>query len=478
MYGTLDRRQTIYHDSLNSKELRLLRPVRSNHDSLHFDVSTFGRDAAPPYTAVSYTWGDGDASEVIHINGCRFPVRLNLWSCLYHLSQAMLHSERDYLWVDAICINQSDDREKSAQVRCMDQTYRLASCVSVWLGLPAVPAHLEAGMDPGTPIRTLKIEPYDWYYSLSDLTNRPYWSRFWVIQEFLLGRRLRVHCGNTSMDWDDFRDLVYREEDLDYVSLSNENPPTLPPNASAAVPLLTGRSFNRLPEYPQPLYTLLVQHRHSKCQDSRDRVFALLGLVSEDERLFLGRVFPDYTLSERHVLIVTLAHLTQYMALAAAFAKITPDSEELFQGLGVASKAPRRQLLRRAAAFDYLGCESRDEFSGLLRFHDELEDDGLLERGFEPESDVSSSHETTRRSRRRGIVAVSIVGICAGLAGYFWFRKDGLAFGIRAGVRRYFHSCYAGSLWLWGVADTLCARRGPPRVPFLLKDLFSLRLDC
>ncbi|KAK7916884.1 hypothetical protein PG985_010492 [Apiospora marii] len=438
MYGTFDARQnarqTIYHGSLSSKELRLLKPVRYSHDSLHFEVSTFRRDAAPSYTAVSYTWGDGEASEIIHINGLKFPVRLNLWSCLYYLSQTSLHSEWEFLWVDAICINQSDDREKSAQVRCMDQTYRFASCVSVWLGLPAVPEHLEARMDPGAPIRTFEIEPYDWYYSLSDLTNRPYWSRFWVIQEFLLGRSLSVHCGNTSMDWDDFRDLVYREEDLDYLALSNENPPTLPPNASAAVPLLMGRSFNRLPEYPQALHVLLVQHRHSQCKDSRDRVFALLGLVSEDERLFLGRVFPDYTLSERHVLIITLAHLTQYMPLAADFDKITPGSEELFRGLGVASRAPRRQLLHRAAALDYIGCESRDEFLRLLLFHDELEDDRLLERDFESESDISSSpHETTRYRKRRRIAAIGIVGICAGLAAYFWFRHGGNGLG-RAGA--------------------------------------------
>ncbi|KAK8103226.1 hypothetical protein PG984_016372 [Apiospora sp. TS-2023a] len=444
MYGTFDRRQTIYHSSLSSKELRLLKPVRSSHDSLHFEIATFPRDAAPLYTAVSYTWGDGDASEVIHINGFKFPVRLNLWSCLYYLSQAKVGSEWEYMWVDAICINQSDDREKSAQVRCMDQTYRLASCVSVWLGLPAVPEHLKTRINPGTPIRTFEPDPYDWWDSISYLTNRPYWSRFWVIQEFLLGRSVRVHCGNTSMDWFDFRDLVYREDLGHDTLLPDGNPRAIPPNASAAVPLLMGRSINRLPEYPQALHILLVQHRHSMCKDPRDRVFALLGLVSEDERLFLGRIFPDYTLSERHVLIITLAHLTQYMPLAADLGKVTPDSEELFRGLGVPSKSQRRQLLRRAADFDYIGCESSDDFVRVLAFHDELEEYRPSERDVEPEDAVLSSHETTRYSKRRWLLGLSVFGVGAGLAAYFSYRHGGIRlWGL--GVRLYCRICRASS---------------------------------
>ncbi|KAJ4406457.1 hypothetical protein N0V82_010127 [Gnomoniopsis sp. IMI 355080] len=37
-------------------------------------------------------------------------------------------------WIDAICINQADLRERSAQVRIMPQIYSRADCVIVWLG--------------------------------------------------------------------------------------------------------------------------------------------------------------------------------------------------------------------------------------------------------------------------------------------------------------------------------------------------------
>lgn len=39
-----------------------------------------------------------------------------------------------FLWIDAICINQADLEERSAQVRIMPQIYSKADCVNVWLG--------------------------------------------------------------------------------------------------------------------------------------------------------------------------------------------------------------------------------------------------------------------------------------------------------------------------------------------------------
>lgn len=38
------------------------------------------------------------------------------------------------IWIDAICINQSDEAEKSLRIRLMHKIYRSASHVIVWLG--------------------------------------------------------------------------------------------------------------------------------------------------------------------------------------------------------------------------------------------------------------------------------------------------------------------------------------------------------
>lgn len=133
---------------LQLEGLRLLRPVRITHDVLTFEISHHHRMAAPPYTAVSYTWGDGQPTEQITLNGQRFPVRVNLWSCLHYLGDAVKYEQDSctYLWVDAICIDQSNTGERNSQVRFMDQIYRNATVVPVWLGLPPIPDFLKAAL--------------------------------------------------------------------------------------------------------------------------------------------------------------------------------------------------------------------------------------------------------------------------------------------------------------------------------------------
>ncbi|PQE32329.1 heterokaryon incompatibility -domain-containing protein [Rutstroemia sp. NJR-2017a WRK4] len=337
-FGTRQGR-TIYQHSLNSNELRLLKPVDISHHSLHFQLSTFDRATVPPYTAVSYTWGTENASEIVNLNGYEIPIRPNLWSCLYHLSRAKSQFGWEHLWVDAICINQSDDTEKGAQVRYMDRTYREASSVSVWLGLPTLPDHISLPQErTSTTLKTLEVDSFDWWDSLPDLVNRPYWSRCWVIQEFLLARNLRLYCGNSTMDFSDFQDLFCHVHGINQFSATtlNDTPYQISRGASAAEPLTMSRTMDKFPELLRPLYTLLIEHCNSECKDPRDRVFSLLGLVTSEERALLGRIFPDYTLSPDQVLVITLAHLTQSLVTSTR-PEITPNSEDIFQGLGTIS---------------------------------------------------------------------------------------------------------------------------------------------
>ncbi len=127
----------------------------------------------------------------------------------------------------------------------------------------------------------------------------------------------------------------------------------------SALPLVMGRALDRHPEVMQPLYDLLISHQRSRCKDTRDRVFSLLGLILEDERSLLRRFFPDYTLSDDHIAIITLAYLTQCSSILSprGFPRITAGSEELFLGLGVKSEARTRYLIDRTEQLDYLGAE-------------------------------------------------------------------------------------------------------------------------
>lgn len=83
------------------------------------------------YRALSYTWGDPSNCQDIQINGHKFPVTVNLYYALRNLRSETSH---EHLWIDAICINQKDDKERSEQVLRMRDIYSQAQCVIVWLG--------------------------------------------------------------------------------------------------------------------------------------------------------------------------------------------------------------------------------------------------------------------------------------------------------------------------------------------------------
>lgn len=381
----------VHHNSLGSNELRLLLPVSISRQTLSFRVSEVPRRSAPRYTAVSYTWGDDEASEVIYLNGRAFHVRPNLWSCLYYLSHAAKHSEWTHIWADAICINQTNDGERSSQVRLMDQTYQNAACVSVWLGLVPIPEHYDSILPAFSPIKTVESDGFDWSDSMADVANRPYWSRFWVIQEFLLGRHVQLYCSGNPIDWLEFQSILCREAGIDqFGPILGDGAASRMTGSYKALPLVMGRHPDKHPEMQQPLYDLIVTHHKSKCKERRDRIFALLGLISLDERGQLGRFFPNYTITEDHVLIITLAHLILTRTCGAEL-PITPDCEELFLGLGVESKSQRRRLLHRAKMFDYSSDASPKQLLHMLTLHDEMEQ--YFEVSLEDETDAGVSSE-------------------------------------------------------------------------------------
>ncbi|KAI1440547.1 hypothetical protein F5Y02DRAFT_402669 [Annulohypoxylon stygium] len=119
-----------------------------------------------------------------------------------------------------------------------------------------------------------------------------------------------------------------------------------------AWPFVTNRNLSRYPDFALPLWRLLIDQRYSMCKDPRDKVFAFLGLLPKDEKDLLGRFFPNYDISEDHVIIITLVHLQEY---SLDCPKITLNSDDIFLGLGVDDKSRRRKLLRQAAdiEFDY-----------------------------------------------------------------------------------------------------------------------------
>jgi hypothetical protein len=398
--------------ALDSNQLRLLKPVpKANKRVLEFEILQVPRGVAPLYTAVSYTWGDARPSEVILLNGQIFHISVTLWSCLYYLCLHEKLAGWTHIWVDAICINQDSLAEKSAQVRLMDETYQRAVCVSVWLGLVPVPGEEQWRLNTYEPIRTLDMESFEWADHMSDLANRPYWSRFWVIQEFLLGGNVEIYCSGNQVNWLDFRQLLEYETDTDlvgdtdYLGAGNATA-----DSYAALALVAGRHPDKHPEYLRPLHELLVEHHRSKSKDPRDRVFALLGLIPHDERRFLQRFFPDYSLSEEHVATIALGHVLFFNHGPEL---VTADSDALFLGLGIDHGASRRRLLKRAEDFDYIGCDGLRDFLAQMQFVDDerygtesMDGDGEAEDEYD-----SSPGPGTARTIIIPLAAILVLGI-------------------------------------------------------------------
>ncbi|KAF2995487.1 hypothetical protein E8E14_004234 [Neopestalotiopsis sp. 37M] len=114
----------------------LLLPLPENASQLHL------------YEALSYVWGSEDTPNSIIVSGQTVHIGANLYHALLRLRHHLIHR---VLWIDAICINQTDTREKEQQIPLMSQIYHQAGRVIVWLGeeaddsTEALQAILQAG---------------------------------------------------------------------------------------------------------------------------------------------------------------------------------------------------------------------------------------------------------------------------------------------------------------------------------------------
>jgi hypothetical protein len=88
-------------------------------------------DDNPLYVALSYAWGDPLPSRQIM---CGTNETLPITTNCYDALQRLRHSFRTQtLWVDSICVNQSNEGEKSHEVSLMQDIYSQAQTVYIWL---------------------------------------------------------------------------------------------------------------------------------------------------------------------------------------------------------------------------------------------------------------------------------------------------------------------------------------------------------
>ncbi|TXC00850.1 hypothetical protein FocTR4_00007940 [Fusarium oxysporum f. sp. cubense] len=124
-----------YSSLAPTAEIRILTLKQgTGNDEITCDLGPVTR-AESEYYALSYEWGDESKNDpFIKVNDGEVQIRKNLFDALKNIRKA---TEDLQLWVDAICINQSDVQEKSQQVSMME--LYLAKSYVVWCGAKSIP---------------------------------------------------------------------------------------------------------------------------------------------------------------------------------------------------------------------------------------------------------------------------------------------------------------------------------------------------
>jgi len=280
----------------SSTNIRLLELLPSN--SPYPNTPIFCRlhvvplDKTPFYTALSYVWGNEPTTKTIILDGRPFAIRLNLWN---FLAQYKRYGAGQFIWIDAICINQLCDDERSHQVAMMGCIYSRANPVIAWLGpelwrpLGALVQHTEPSSDHHFIATNLK-----------PISASEYWKRLWIVQEFVLGERLEIWSGASRMSGDTlsklfktmcecFQQRRFSRDEVRDVQLRRM---LMSLCGSPARHIVDCRSARN--NYSSK--RLFQKFGQQKCRDVRDRVYGLLGLINAQE-LTDYPIHPDYSKS-------------------------------------------------------------------------------------------------------------------------------------------------------------------------------------
>jgi hypothetical protein len=301
---------TLYPDLQDSNEIRLLYlQPGSSGDKVKCTIKHASLSDQPQYEALSYMWGPHDCLQTILVNDFNINVRENMWLALQHLR---LNAKTRVLWVDAICINQQNIHERNHQVTQMGKIYNQAKAVIVWLGSPDSASELAFEVlscaewiefiKPPMDLAKIVAGTRKLTCFFSVLT-RDYWTRLWIIQEFLMAKDFPLRCGNDTCTvfrfaW--FMEIL-RLAGSKSPCMNSDEPATLDRaaildaiNNSVQARLCRlrsaapgkGKNLPPKPNFgvnsnfePRSLFSLFRDHRNAKCGDKRDNILGLHSLA-------------------------------------------------------------------------------------------------------------------------------------------------------------------------------------------------------
>jgi hypothetical protein len=212
------------------------------------------------------------------------------------------------LWIDAVCIDQDDEREKSSQVRHMHTVYSRAEEVGIYFGECVELSDHKSVVeriyiaeqtrrhDIGREIHVAEFVRALEDCLLGDLAcgaslQHFWWKRLWTVQELLLAKHPVVYCGPYVLLWGT---VCYIWTKLDVL----DGFPQPSPKMRIDILYLNALRCQAAPN----LHALLVATTDKAFTDPKDRIFALLGALSQPT------LSLDYALDSRVINALTAIH--------------------------------------------------------------------------------------------------------------------------------------------------------------------------
>jgi hypothetical protein len=335
----------------------LTRSTPVSIDNIYISMDTYDLETAPPFKALSYTWGPPyrevyeedpelapQFTAQIKCDGKTIAVMQNLYDALAAIIETGFNG---LLWVDALCIDQEDLEERGSQICLMGRIYSSATQVIAWIGPQPEQGGFEELMWASTELVSVlhSVEDDETIMKLSTggihkpelletlsldnplprLVTAAYFyrccrwfSRAWVVQEVLLAADVDIMCGKSTIS---MHQLMHLASCLHRIDWDNEISRHISrqdhePTFSWLQELrfwydIKDRISGHLDMFSQVrdrwkedgrqvwwLFWVLDLLQNTECQDPRDRIYSVLGIVEElrrpGDQLVKDLIVPNY----------------------------------------------------------------------------------------------------------------------------------------------------------------------------------------
>ncbi|KAI1330728.1 HET domain-containing protein [Xylariaceae sp. FL0255] len=326
------------YDSLPASSIRLLRIHEDETSDYAGELEVTDLNHLPPYYTLSYCWGTDPQSIPLQVGKGTIYINTNLAQGIRRLKELAGCKSKGpiqikYIWIDKICINQSDIFERSSQVCLMGEIYSRSIRTLVWLGAETTSEHdawplldqiYRVFREQNPEARTLADIPLRLYsderhvaLGLPDLNNKqwkhldtllriPWFTRIWVVQEVVLSSQDPIVLyGQHLHPWEPLGWAASWMRRNGYFRL---------PGMPEALRNIEEMSNIRRSQVRWPLDVLLTTTSVKfRATDQRDKVYGLIGIAAESQDLsnIPTALQPNYSLTVKQVYIRTARFLLQ-----------------------------------------------------------------------------------------------------------------------------------------------------------------------